>query len=73
MPAKKSQGAGSALAAEVLASRIRLIRGRRVMLDADLAAPYGVETKRLNEQVRRHAFKLPNDFTIKLTAEEFDA
>jgi ATP-dependent Clp protease ATP-binding subunit ClpA len=72
MPAAK-KAAGTALAVEALASRIQLIRGQRVMLDADLAALYGVETKRLNEQVRRNATKFPADFMFQLTAEEFDA
>jgi hypothetical protein len=71
MPAKKSQGAGSALAVEALASRIQLVRGLRVMLDADLAALYGVETRRLNEQVRRNRERFPEDFIFELTAEEF--
>jgi hypothetical protein len=74
MPAaKKSPSAGTALAVEALASRIHLIRGQRVMVDTDLAALYGVETRRLNEQVRRNATKFPADFMFQLTAEEFDA
>ncbi|MCP4625773.1 MAG: ORF6N domain-containing protein, partial [bacterium] len=43
----------SIFAAEVIEQRIFLIRGRKVILDMDLAALYGVETKRLNEQVKR--------------------
>ena len=71
MPAKKEPSAGSALAVEALASRIHLIRGQRVMLDADLAALYGVETRRLNEQVRRNRERFPEDFIFELTPEEF--
>jgi hypothetical protein len=49
---------------------ILLIRGEKVMLDADLAALYGVSTKRLNEQVRRNRERFPSDFLIELTAQE---
>ncbi len=52
---------------------ILLIRGERVILDADLAALYGVETKRLNEQVKRNAGRFPEDFVFRLTSEETDA
>jgi hypothetical protein len=51
-------------------SRILVLRGVRVILDADLAMLYGVTTKRLNEQVKRNAPKFPDDFCFKLTAEE---
>jgi ORF6N domain len=50
---------------------IHLIRGQRVMLDSDLAAIYGVTTKRLNEQLRRNRLRFPSDFAFQLTAEEF--
>jgi hypothetical protein len=50
--------------------RILLIRGQRVILDADLAALYGVTTKRLNEQVKRNLDRFPDDFLIQLTWEE---
>ncbi len=55
-----------------LQDRIRTIRGERVILDSDLAEIYGVETKRLNEQVRRNAERFPPDFAFILTEEEFD-
>ncbi len=51
---------------------IYLIRGERVMLDSELAAIYGVTTKRLNEQVRRNADRFPSDFAFQLTTEEFE-
>jgi hypothetical protein len=51
-------------------SAIYLIRGRRVMLDSDLAAVYGVTTKRLNEQLRRNRSRFPSDFAFQLTVEE---
>ena len=50
--------------------RILLIRGMKVMVDADLAEGYGVPTRRLNEQVRRNRDRFPDDFVFKLTAEE---
>ena len=55
---------------EHIQSRILVLRGVRVILDADLAALYGVPTKRLNEQVARNARKFPADFCFILTAEE---
>lgn len=50
--------------------RIITIRGRQVMLDKDLAQLYGVETKRLNEQVKRNIERFPEDFMFRLTSEE---
>ncbi len=50
--------------------KIYFIRGRKVMLDRDLAELYGVETKRLNEQVRRNLKRFPEDFMCLLTHEE---
>ena len=50
--------------------RIQVIRGLRVMIDVDLAALYGVETKRLNEQVKRNRERFPADFLLQLTAAE---
>jgi len=52
-------------------TRILTIRGQKVMLDADLAELYGVETRRLNEQVRRNSERFPEDFMFQLTAGEF--
>lgn len=59
------------VAIEAITSRILVIRGQKIMLDADLAALYGVETRRLNEQVRRNAERFPEDFVFTLTAAEF--
>lgn len=53
-------------------SLIRVIRGQQVMLDRDLAEMYGVETKRLNEQVKRNIERFPEDFMFQLTKEEFE-
>ncbi len=52
--------------------RIFLIRGVKVIIDADLAEFYGVPTKRLNEQVKRNAGRFPEDFMLQLDHEEKD-
>jgi hypothetical protein len=52
---------------------ILLIRGQRVMLDRDLAALYGVETKNLNKAVQRNLDRFPPDFMFQLTADEAEA
>jgi hypothetical protein len=52
--------------------RILLIRGQRVMLDADLAALYGVETKMLVRAIKRNADRFPADFIFRLSKDEFD-
>lgn len=54
-------------------SLIHMIRGEKVVLDSDLAALYGVPTKRLNEQVRRNRERFPQDFFFSLTVEEVEA
>jgi hypothetical protein len=63
----------NALGVPRIDNRILLIRGERVMLDADLAELYGVSTKRLNEQVRRNASRFPEDFVFRLTPVEVEA
>lgn len=50
--------------------RILLIRGEKVILDADLAGFYGVQTKRLNEQVKRNRGRFPPDFVFQLNKDE---
>ncbi len=52
---------------------ILVIRGKKVIIDSDIAELYGVETRRLNEQVRRNIDKFPEDFMFQLTKEEFDS
>lgn len=59
-----------ALPVENIETAIHVIRGMRVMLDADLAKFYGVTTKRMNEQFRRNRLRFPEDFAFQLTAEE---
>ncbi|MCC7184169.1 MAG: ORF6N domain-containing protein [Rhodocyclaceae bacterium] len=58
---------------ERIENRILLVRGHKVLLDADLAALYGVTTKRFNEQVRRNAERFPADFMFALSPEEWSS
>lgn len=58
-------------AVEAIEGAIHIIRGQRVMLDADLARLYGVRTERLNEQVRRNRTRFPPDFMFPLTVDEW--
>jgi ORF6N domain len=53
--------------------RILTVRDQKVVLDGDLAAVYGVTTKRLNEQFRRNRKRFPEDFAFQLTSAEFEA
>ncbi len=55
---------------EIILNKIYLIRGQKVMLDKDLAELYGVETKRLKEQVKRNIERFPKHFMFELTKEE---
>jgi ORF6N domain-containing protein len=60
------------MSAENIAQSIQIIRGRKVLLDAELAALYGVSVKRLNEQVRRNLERFPRDFVFHLTDQEVE-
>lgn len=53
-------------------NRIYIFRGQKVMLDSDLSDLYGVETKRLNEQVKRNKERFPEDFMFQLSEDEFE-
>jgi len=55
---------------EVIEQKIFLIRGKKVMLDRDLAELYGVETKYLNRQVRRNIQRFPEEFSFRLNKQE---
>jgi ORF6N domain len=57
---------------ELVVNKIYLIRGQKVMLDSDLAELYGVETKVLNQAVKRNAGRFPGDFMFQLTSIEFE-
>ena len=58
------------IAAPAIEKRILVVRGRQVMLDEDLADLYGVETKRLVEQVKRNLDRFPEDFMVQLNKAE---
>ena len=58
------------IAVEVLATKILLVRGRKVMLDRDLAGLYGVGTRDLNKAVKRNLQRFPKDFMFQLTKQE---
>jgi hypothetical protein len=73
MGGRVSESKGSVVPIERIGSRILLVRGHKVLLDADLAALYGVSTKRFNEQVRRNAARFPEDFMFRLSTEEWDS
>ncbi len=57
---------------ERILKSIYLIRNQKVMLDHELAQLYGVETKRLNEQVKRNSSRFPDDFMFQLSVEEWN-
>lgn len=57
---------------ERIAKSIYLVRGQKVMMDNELAELYGVETKRLNEQVKRNIERFPDDFMFQLSKEEWE-
>lgn len=61
-----------AITDETVINKIYQIRGKKVMLDRDLAEMYGVETKRLNEQVKRNGKRFPEDFMFQLTEKELE-
>lgn len=61
---------GAVIPLEKIEQRVLRVRAQKVMLDSDLADPYGVTTKRLNEQVRRNRGRFPADFMFRLTEEE---
>ncbi|WP_264535692.1 ORF6N domain-containing protein [Flavobacterium sp. N1736] len=62
----------SLLSEETISNKIYFIRGQKVMLDRDLALLYGIETKRLKEQVKRNRNRFPEDFMFELTKIEFE-
>ena len=73
-PIKESDQMSKALGiipAERIEKAILLLRGEKVMLDADLAGLYGVETKILVQAVKRNADRFPEDFMFQLSHEEY--
>lgn len=68
----QSHPADAPLPLETVARRILVLRGQKVLLDADLAALHGVTTKRFNEQIKRNLARFPADFMFRLDAAEFE-
>jgi hypothetical protein len=62
---------GPAALEEYVSGAIIVVRGQKALLDADLARLYGVETKALNQAVKRQRDRFPEDFMFRLSAEEF--
>lgn len=69
--AKTNRAALSATGTENIVSKIHVLRGHKVILDFDIAALYEVQTKRLNEQVKRNKDRFPEDFMFRLTVREW--
>jgi hypothetical protein len=57
---------------EIIMSKIYFVRNQKVMIDIDLAELYGVETRRLNERVKRNLIRFPSDFMFQLSQKEFN-
>jgi hypothetical protein len=68
--AEKTMGSKVQLNEEII-SQIYFIRGRKVMIDSDIARIYGVETRKLNQAVKRNIDRFPADFMFLITYEEF--
>lgn len=69
---KKMSPAKLLILQEVIENKILLFRGKKVMLDRDLAILYKIPTKRFNEQVKRNRERFPEDFMFQLTKEDFE-
>jgi hypothetical protein len=69
---KKSSGQAGLVPPESIESKILLIRGKKVMLDKDLAELYGVATRNLNKAVNRNLERFPDDFMFQLNGDEFE-
>lgn len=72
MPKKATAKAGQIPRPESLAALVHAIRGEKVLLDADLAVLYGVETRVLNQAVKRNLGRFPEDFMFQLTVKEWE-
>lgn len=68
----KDEKGNSLIPNELIASKILLFRGQKVIIDSDIAKLYGVTTKRLNERVKRNENRFPNNFMFSLTQHEKD-
>lgn len=70
--AKAKQELQALVVEQKILNRIYILRGQKIMLDEDLAEMYNVETRRLNEQVKRNIKRFPKDFMFTLTAKEYE-
>ncbi|MEI6263843.1 MAG: ORF6N domain-containing protein [Sphingobacteriia bacterium] len=66
------KGIKALVAEQKILNKIYIIRGQKVMIDEDLSEIYGVETKRLNEQVKRNIKRFPKDFMFEISKKEFE-
>jgi hypothetical protein len=71
--AKENRQSTSLVPVERIERQILVVRGQRVMLDADLASVYGVATKALVRAMKRNADRFPSDFVFQLSSDEFEA
>jgi hypothetical protein len=72
--AKKSPVSAKPLpAAELIAAQVLLLRGQRVLLAQQLSALYGVETRAINQAVKRNSARFPSDFMFQVDADEIDS
>jgi len=69
---KKKKSKSELIPVEAIAGKILLIRNQKVILDRDLAEMYGVETRVLNQAVKRNITRFPEDFMFQLSKEEYD-
>ncbi len=69
---KRNQKMTTVVPAELIVSKIVVLRGENVLLDRDLAELYGVETGALNRAVKRNAERFPKDFMFQITGEEVE-
>ena len=72
MKKEKSMEKEVTIPEETINHKILMVRGQKVILDRDLAELYGVDTKRLNEQVKRNGNRFPDNFMFELSKEEKD-
>jgi hypothetical protein len=68
----KRMNTSSLIPDEIVMNKILVLRGKRIMIDKDIAELYGVTTKRLNEQVKRNEKRFPEDFMFQLSQVEKD-
>jgi len=69
---KRNKVISNVIPDEIIINKIFLIRGQKIMLDTDLAELYQIETRRLNEQVKRNLKRFPSDFMFQLTEKELE-